>query len=1327
MCAALIVDRMALAARSGQARAQTGTQRSHGGLAALAPAYAPVDGRDLAQLMCFVADFSRQLSFIAQDGSRQGNWQGFFDDDLSFLLARILCFDPRQQWQRVERIVHGESQPERRNTQLLAELFALFEQVSQWALKAKDISASASLGTPTSLSLENLIRQQLSPLYQSLNASPDTAQRWQRWQQAWLTRQQLGPVDRDWLLGLWQCSAREQNPLETPDLHTVAQSFIERIQHSMPPMRAYFADSLNATFGHQPHTALITAFLQLLGHAQADANALTDRHLEFYYRTVLRLQQRAPTPDHALLSLQPSPGSQGSLVPAGSLIKAGKLPNGQDLHYTLDYDLVVNQDRIAALSTVYAASGGPLWADGPAGVRRLYASPQADSADGLGAPLSAPDAGWPTFGQDWSQNPVASSSAPLASIGLLLTSPLLLLRGGRRTLRVRLQYQQQPSPLSRSPLANPASDSTTVMSASFDQVASAYRNAVIDTLSEGAALTPAQQDARVASAINASCDIWLTTAAGWQQVSQVTVCGNRQQGWLELILLLPANFPAIEAGPACPQEAGGQSPWPRLKILLRPDAPVYPYAYLQQLNLSQITLRATVVGLTPAQLANSQGPLNPAQPFFPLGSTPVVGSYLQLRDPELASKPIQWATLRLDWFNLPLAPLDLTQHYASYGPPTVYNSSFQVGFALTQAGRRSRLGSPQPLFTFSNRPDAPQQTSVSFTLRQNGQTAQPWEQLSMQLLAPAGGFGQAQYPQLLTDASLQAAAALTHNAIASLQAPASAPAPGSAAASSAASPTTPTLPPPPVPVLPSVCWPNPPLSPQASRLSLDYQASEQLYGSRAMDELGTLMPCFFHLGPFGHCAAPAHGNTLLDGLQRPGQLYIGLSGVQPGQTISLLFGMCETDAQQQAIRQGWPHNTGAAASPGALDWYYLLDNQWQRFAASERLSDSTQGLTGSGVLRLQTQPRRLNQNTTLMPSGLFWLAAVSDQPAAHSHTTLLDTQGALATQVLTGLSPMAASPQPANSLQGFVSKPAGIQGLRQALPTAGGVPAETAQAFRVRVSQRLRHKQRVVRALDLEQLTLDAFASVSQAKCITPATLRQRTYPCAPLAPGALGVVVVPQPAAGSAFSAQPSVPVPTLLAIRQLLLAHSSASVPDIWVFSPQYEDIKVCVQVELLPDSDFAYYRNQLNRQITAWLAPWRSDSSQALPLGGGNSTMNDLYVYLANQPSVARVVMLSALHVFAQGAQRCTRWLGRDDALIPSTPWSVLIPARQHFISPPPQRYGIGQMVVGEDVMSFEQAPAPACLQASPPSPYYFLNLPVSALPDTAHERERHGQKT
>ena len=149
----------------------------------------------------------------------------------------------------------------------------------------------------------------------------------------------------------------------------------------------------------------------------------------------------------------------------------------------------------------------------------------------------------------------------------------------------------------------------------------------------------------------------------------------------------------------------------------------------------------------------------------------------------------------------------------------------------------------------------------------------------------------------------------------------------------------------------------------------------------------------------------------------------------------------------------------------------------------------------------------------------------------------------------------------------------------------------------------------------------------------------------------------------------------------RQLLLAHSSASVPDIRVFSPEYEEIKVCVQIELVPDSDFAYYRHQLNRQISDWLAPWRSDSSQALPIGGGNSNMNDLYVYLANQPYVRKVGTLYALHVFSQGAQRHTRWLVRDDELIPSTPWSVLAPARQHFISPPPQCYGIGQMVVGE----------------------------------------------
>ncbi len=59
----------------------------------------------------------------------------------------------------------------------------------------------------------------------------------------------------------------------------------------------------------------------------------------------------------------------------------------------------------------------------------------------------------------------------------------------------------------------------------------------------------------------------------------------------------------------------------------------------------------------------------------------------------------------------------------------------------------------------------------------------------------------------------------------------------------------------------------------------------------------------------------------------------------------------------------------------------------------------------------------------------------------------------------------------------------GLGSIVQVGPPLGGAPAETEAAFRARVSERLRHRQRLVTAWDAERLVLDAFAQVSKAKC----------------------------------------------------------------------------------------------------------------------------------------------------------------------------------------------------------------------------------------------------
>ena len=45
---------------------------------------------------------------------------------------------------------------------------------------------------------------------------------------------------------------------------------------------------------HEPHYALFLAFLRL-SNMRSSGNTLTQRHLDFYYRVILGLKERAPS------------------------------------------------------------------------------------------------------------------------------------------------------------------------------------------------------------------------------------------------------------------------------------------------------------------------------------------------------------------------------------------------------------------------------------------------------------------------------------------------------------------------------------------------------------------------------------------------------------------------------------------------------------------------------------------------------------------------------------------------------------------------------------------------------------------------------------------------------------------------------------------------------------------------------------------------------------------------------------------------------------------------------------------------------------------------
>ena len=143
------------------------------------------------------------------------------------------------------------------------------------------------------------------------------------------------------------------NHLATHNLFTaICDTFLAVYARVVDEARA----AVEATFewdGHEPHYALFLAFLKLLEYARGEANELTARHLEFYYRDVLRLAERPAEPGQAHVLVELAKHVDAHLLAAGTLLKAGKDDTGADAHFAVDRDLVANEAVVADLKKLY--------------------------------------------------------------------------------------------------------------------------------------------------------------------------------------------------------------------------------------------------------------------------------------------------------------------------------------------------------------------------------------------------------------------------------------------------------------------------------------------------------------------------------------------------------------------------------------------------------------------------------------------------------------------------------------------------------------------------------------------------------------------------------------------------------------------------------------------------------------------------------------------------------------------------------------------------------------------------------------------------------------
>ncbi|HEY4289320.1 MAG TPA: hypothetical protein VGN00_19600 [Puia sp.] len=439
----------------------TGTSQSQRVLNDLLEGPAQLDGRTIADMLGYFRKFSRQINFYDEDGSIK-DWQPFFGNSLPFTAAAIVSFRPDTITSQVAAYQKKFlRQPSKAGLGILVNYICdkVIKPFNSWNIQFHNT------GLPIGNALDMLIKKNLSVGPNSLGnfiRSVNTAVKWFH----------IQPVDfSDFLVTTsWGLSSSDLTAMMTPAdfkklglnkrarlvaLYTIIAGsltpFLKAINNATGAADRSLTQSFEALRDdlkqkHQPHLALIFAFLNLFRHLQDGLNGFTKSHLDFFYRQVLAIQPKGATPDKAHIVFTIQKQLVDYRLTKGARIKGPKDSNKADILFALDDEIVVNQAQVTDLRTLFVNNQAV--AD-RSYVQGVYMAPVATKADGIDKDFQGNDVNsWPTLGARYSKYTDPENNFvhayPNARLAFVLASPVLLMNEGARTIDITLSCTVSP-------------------------------------------------------------------------------------------------------------------------------------------------------------------------------------------------------------------------------------------------------------------------------------------------------------------------------------------------------------------------------------------------------------------------------------------------------------------------------------------------------------------------------------------------------------------------------------------------------------------------------------------------------------------------------------------------------------------------------------------------------------------------------------------------------------------------------------------------------------------------------------------------------------------
>ncbi|MDW3191829.1 MAG: baseplate J/gp47 family protein [Cytophagales bacterium] len=973
----------------------------------------------------------------------------------------------------------------------------------------------------------------------------------------------------------------------------------------------------------EPHFALFQAFLELFSIAQGDLNTLTARHLDFYYKDVLRLKENPPVPDQVfiILELAKHVANTGHVIKEGTRFKAGKDEIGSNIFYTAQSEIGVNKATVGEIKSIYRDPETKL----------LHQSDMSNSEDGLGAEILNDASSWYPFG---------NVTRKQSEIGFAFASPILNLAEGIRRITVKLTFKEfndeqltafsnlhplmlnnalnfyfsgeeewiGPSEMDEAILQSEeylamAEEAAiewlngvqTWQEITGDVVDSPYtgygdqvndygigKKSAKDILEKRAELTDQKftslTEVRAVEGVGVDKinDILYTFGAAYRY-NNILISVSKK----ELIITRtigkdkPAIVPYNQEVLVDPLDTNQ----PAMKVVLdtskvNPGSAEHePYIYesLEHLEIQQIDLEVDVREVGTLVVQNDRTVMDPSKNMAPFGITPVLGSTFYIGNHEVFQKQLTRLDINLEWFGIPES--DFASYYQYYdisvdqhdGSNPISASNLGRDNAAFRANidlldRRKWNALAKEEYLFDATGPVSDPVPNLHQIRiENTELASVNRDWE---LSPSDNFNtETQKGFLRLELAKHDFGHKDYQIAFTHQ------------------------------ILAGVKnnaiakIPNQPYNPTLKTVSLNYKSSVCFNCTEQASSEIEVPEKFFHLHPFGATEQVASGNAnepyyFLPQYPNEGELYIGLDNLLPAQNLSILMQVLEGSEDADTTRPD-------------VSWSYLSDNQWQPFKSLDILSDTTNGLLTSGIIDFSFYKTTTNTDS-LLTTGKHWIrATVPDGYKAIPEFVNIITQAVVAQFEDNENDPNYLSKAlTAETVSKLEFSDSSIRGIEQPFASVGGAVREESTAFYTRVSERLRHKQRAITIWDYERLILQAFPSVYKVKCLNHTRYSGKVTSYNQLTPGHVSIIVVSNVQNKNAINPiTPRTSLNRLEEIKAYLDAYRTEPI-ELHVHNPVYEKITVDFKVKFRRGYDKGFYERQLEDEIKAFLSPWAYD---------------------------------------------------------------------------------------------------------------------------------------